>query len=145
MITIMSAISDYIRTCPFLDMFDDAITKLNIDFLGGDVDSYSIEEVPSAPIVKRYVDGSSNRQFEFIFCSREPYSEDILQNIDNSGFYEQLADWFELNTNNKILPKLDSNKNAEKIEMLTHGYLLHNTQNTARYQIQCRLTYYQKN
>ncbi|CUU45558.1 MULTISPECIES: chloramphenicol resistance protein [Clostridium] len=141
--TIVESIRDYIRTCPYLEMFDDAI-KVNVDYLSGDADSYSIEEVPCEPIVKKYIDRSSTRQFEFIFCSREPYSENILQNIDNSGFYEKFADWIEENTRANILPIMGDGKRAEKLEVLTHGYLLHNTQNTARYQIQCKLTYFQK-
>ena len=46
-------------------------------------------------IIKRYVDGSSVRQFEFIFASRESYGQEVLQNIENSGFYEHFADWIE--------------------------------------------------
>ena len=83
---IIEAIREYISKLDCMKVFDNAI---NVNYLDSETDSFSIEEVPSQSIIKKYVDGSSIRQFQFTFCSREPYGSEVIQNIDNriSIFY----------------------------------------------------------
>lgn len=140
---IINSIRDYIRTCPYLKEFFNAV-KVNVDYLAEDPTSYSIEETPCEPIVKKYVDGSSVRQYEFVFCSRESYGPDVLQNIDNCGFYEDFANWIEEQNDLGNLPVLDSNKECKSIKCLTTGYAFQTDIDKARYQIQMRMTYFQK-
>lgn len=140
---IIKALRDYIRTCPHLDTFNNAI-KVNVNYLEGSPDTYSIEEVPIDPIVKKYVNGDSIRQYAFIFTSREPYGIDVLQNIDNSGFYEKFADWIEDNNNKDILPLLDNGLEPLKIEVTSTGYAFAVSEDTAQYQINLRLKYFKK-
>ena len=73
---IIEAIRDYIANMDCMKTFDNAI---NVNYLDSEIDSFSIEEIPCNPVVKKYVDGSSVRQFQFVFCSREPYGAEILQ------------------------------------------------------------------
>lgn len=138
---IIDAIRKYVLKCPHLNEFAKGI---NIDYLGEDVDSYSIEETPCNPLVKSYVDGSSIRQFEFIFASRESYGPEVLQNIENCGFYEHFADWIEKENKANNLPILDGRLRAEKIECTSTGYAFQTEVDRARYQIQLRLTYYKE-
>ena len=49
---------------------------------------YVIETGIASPIVQNYIDGSSIRQYQFNFGSREYYSLDRVENIQNSTFYE---------------------------------------------------------
>ena len=140
---IIKALRDYIRTCPHLDAFNNAI-KVNVNYLEPDVDTYSIEEVPIEPIIKRYVNGDSVRQYAFIFTSREPYGVDVLQNIDNSGFYEKFADWIENQNNNEILPLLDNGLEPLEIKVTSTGYAFAVTEDTAQFQIQLKLKYFKK-
>lgn len=65
--------------------------RLSVDFLPEEAKSYSVDTVPTTEIVKRYLDGSSIRQFLFCVSSREFYSDNIAQNVDNQAFYEGLA------------------------------------------------------
>ena len=60
-----------------------------------------------------------------------------------SGFYEQLADWLEMQSESGILPELPRGYTAQKIEVLTNGYCISADmqQKVQRYQIQCRLLY----
>ena len=60
-----------------------------------------------------------------------------------SGFYEQLADWLEMQSESGILPELPRGCTAQKIEVLTNGYCISADmqQKVQRYQIQCRLLY----
>ena len=140
---IIKVLRDYIRTCPHLDTFNNAI-KVNVNYLEPDTDTYSIEEVPIEPILKRYVNGDSIRQYAFIFTSREPYGVDVLQNIDNSGFYEKFADWIEENNNNEIFPLLDNGLEPLEIKVTSTGYAFAVTEDTAQYQINLRLKYFKK-
>ncbi|MCR1952874.1 chloramphenicol resistance protein [Clostridium sp. DSM 100503] len=140
---IIDALRNYIRNCPHLDTFNNAI-KVNVNYLEGNPDTYSIEEVPINPIVRKYVNGDSIRQYAFIFTSREPYGIDVLQNIDNSGFYEKFADWIEEQNNKDIFPLLDNGLEPLSIEVTSTGYAFAVTEDTAQFQIQLRLKYLKK-
>lgn len=140
---IIKALRDYIRTCPHLDTFNNAI-KINVNYLEPETDTYSIEEVPIEPILKTYVNGDSIRQYAFIFTSREPYGVDVLQNIDNSGFYEKFADWIENQNNNEIFPLLTNRLEPLEIKVTSTGYAFAVTEDTAQFQIQLRLKYFKK-
>lgn len=140
---IIKALRNYIRICPHLDTFNNAI-KVNVNYLEPDVDTYSIEEVPIEPIVKRYVNGDSIRQYAFIFTSREPYGVDVLQNIDNSGFYEKFAEWIEEKNDNEMFPLLDNGLEPLEIKVTSTGYAFAVTEDTAQFQIQLKLKYFKK-
>lgn len=145
--TILESIRNYIRNCPYLEEFNGAV-RVRVDFSNDtEATTYTIEEgVTSQPIIKTYIDGSTIRQYLFTFSSIEAYGSDILQNIDNVGFYEDLIKWLEDNTKNNILPIMSEDKEARSIEALTNGYIFDNAGDgsTARYQVQMRLTYFQK-
>lgn len=134
-------IREFIATCPFLDTNG----AIYIEWLGNEAVEYSIEETPSNPIVSTNIDGSTTRQLTFTFASREWYSRELLQNIANSNFYKNFADWLMLQTELDNLPDLGENKVATKIEATSSGYLFNTNAGlqTARYQIQCRLLYEQ--
>ncbi|WP_195251859.1 chloramphenicol resistance protein [Romboutsia sp. 1001713B170207_170306_H8] len=140
---IIKALRDYMRTCPHLDTFNNAI-KVNVNYLESNADTYSIEEVPIEPILKKYVNGDSIRQYDFIFTSREPYGVDVLQNIDNSGFYEKFANWIEEQNNNEIFPLLDNGLEVLEIKVTSTGYAFAVTEDTAQFQIQLKLKYFKK-
>jgi len=140
---IIDSLRNYIRKCPYLDTFNNAI-KVNVNYLEPNADTYSIEEISIEPIIKKYVNGDSVRQYAFIFTSREPYGADVLQNIDNSGFYEKFAEWIEENNNNNILPVLDDSLESLEIKVASTGYAFAVTEDTAQLQIQLKLKYFKK-
>ena len=84
------------------------------------------------------MDGSSLRQHPFVFVSQEIRSQQIVDQIEASGFYEKLADWIEEQNNNDNLPDIPG---AQRIEVMAPGYMYDATQITAVYQIQCRVLY----
>lgn len=133
-------IRDYMQTYPQMAEF----ARVNIDYLGNEPTEYTIDTVPTNPIVKTYTSGDSIRQLVFVFASREYYGPEIIENLANSDFYEKLADWFEKQTRARRLPILGSGKKARKIEALTSGFAFATDTDTAQYQIQCKLTYDQK-
>lgn len=140
---IIESLRNYIRTFECLETFDNAI-RVNVNYLEPNTDTYSIEEVPISPILKKYVNGDSIRQYAFIFTSREPYGIDVLQNIDNSGFYEKFADEVEEKNNKDILPLLDNGLEPLEIKVTSTGYAFAVTEDTAQYQINLRLKYFKK-
>lgn len=140
---IIKALRDYIRTFDCLETFNNAI-RVNVNYLEENPDTYSIEEVPIEPIIKKYINGDSIRQYAFIFTSREPYGVDVLQNIDNSGFYEKFADEVEEKNNKDILPLLDNGLEPLEIKVTSTGYAFAVTEDTAQYQINLRLKYFKK-
>lgn len=143
---IIESIRNYIALCPHLKSFNEVLA-LYVDFSNSEeATTYSIEEVPAEPIIKKYIDGSSERQFLFVFSSVEIYGSAFDQNINNVGFYEDFSKWLEDNSKNKMFPLMSEGKEALKVEALTNGYLFNNAASgqTARYQVQCKLTYYQE-
>lgn len=140
---IIESIRNFIRDMDCLEMFNNAI-RVNVNYLEPNVDTYSIEEMPIEPILKKYIDGSSIRQYAFIFTSREPYSSDVIQNIDNSGFYEKFADEIETKNDNEEFPVLDDNLETLEIKITSTGYAFAVSEDSAQYQINLRLKYLKK-
>lgn len=129
-------IRSLLRTCPLLEN-----ERINVDFLDAQNGSYSVNTSPAAPIVKRFIDGSSIRQYVFTFSSAELYGEEIRQNLENAGFWEDFMEWIESVT----LPQsLETGQEPQKIEVLSSGYAFMTEADSARYQIECRLLYKQK-
>lgn len=138
---IIESIRNYIMKCPILE----ELKEVNVDFLPENPDTYSIEQTPSEPVVKRYMDGTTDRQITFVFACRMFYSDELINNINNSGFFEKFQDWLFDNSEEGILPELDEGLGLipEKIEAISSGYLydISGDLSNARYQIQCRLLY----
>lgn len=119
--------------------------RLSVDFLPEEAKSYSVDTVPTTEIVKRYLDGSSIRQFLFCVSSREFYSDNIVQNVDNQAFYEGLATWLERKSNLRQFPNIGTGRTVRSIEISSTAYpFVVDEHGTARYQLQLKLTYFQK-
>ena len=131
--TLIEAVQAHLGTCPLLSG-----GRLNVDFLDSDTGSYSVDVVPTTEVLKNYMDGSTQRQFLFVVSTREAYGSDMRQNLENLGFFEALGNWVEAGD---TLPVLDMGRTAQKLEVLTSGYIFDVETNTARYQMQCRLIY----
>ena len=137
--SIIQSVVDYVTACPLL-----AEGYMRVDNLGPEPVEYGVAVLPNTPIVKKYVDGSSIRQYLFAVTSREYYSIDMLANIDNSEFYEDLADWFEEQNAAQNYPKFSAGKTVQRIELVTSGYLYSTDRKTARYQLEIRIIYYKE-
>ena len=131
------AVKKYIEACPLITK-----GKINVNYLGEKSVKYSIDNVPAKPIVKQYTDGGTLRQYLFVFASREAYDENALENMNTAKFFEDFEAWIEEQNTKKNYPKIDNPKvKVTKIETLTCGYPYDTDTNTARFQIQCKITY----
>lgn len=138
---IINKVREYFLKCPLIDKE----SQINVDYLGVDKVQYTIDSVPVEPILKKYVDGGALKQFVFVFGSREYYGSSVLQNMENSGFYQNFSKWIEEQNKKLILPELENGLKSISLEATTQVYLFDSTEDNARYQIQCRLTYYEDN
>lgn len=129
-----------------LGIIDD-ITKntnyqINADMLSKDVGDYSLDRVPSQPIVSKWVIGTAIKKDVYSFRSRKSYSQDTINNLANIGFFEA----FEQEINEKNLkgelPNIDG---IRSIEYLSTGTLSNATTNTAEFDIQIQITYLEEN
>ena len=137
--TIIEAVRAFLATCPLLE---DGL--LRVDFLPEEAASYSVDVTPVTPVVKRYMDGSSQRQFLFTLATRTYYGEFIRQQLDNLAFFEQFEEWVDAQDRARNFPDLGAGRQVRRLEVTTSGYVFAPDTETARYQIQCRMTYYQK-
>ncbi len=133
---IIDGVKRFFESCPLL-----AGAEINVNYLGRGGGAYSIEALPSSPLVKRYVDGGEVRRFDFAFAAREYHDADCRQNADAALACEKLVEWIEAEAASGRLPELDGGLEAISLEALTGGYVSSSNDATARFQIQCRLIY----
>lgn len=133
--SIIEAIREYIAECPYLHD-----GKIGVDYLENEI-AYSIEPTPVAPVDTEFIDNSEIKQFAFILASRESYGQETIQNMLNTEFYEDFNNWIEEQNYNGNLPEIDG---IESIECTSTGYAYQTGIDTARYQIQLRITYYKE-
>lgn len=136
----MNSIREFMRKCPYLN----GDKRVHVDYLPNEVYQYSIESVPTQSLIKKYVDGGEVNQFVFTFASKEHYGADVITNLDNCGFYENVASWIKKSSDNNLLPELSGSKSSMYMEILDSGYLYQADETKARYQMQLRLVYYEK-
>ena len=119
--------------------------RLDVDFLGEDAETYSVDTIPCEEVLKRYKDGGSKKQFQFAVSSRRFYEQNIKQNISNLQFFEDLTKWVEKQTRARNLPTMDDGRQPIKIVVTSTAYpFIVSEDGKARYQIQMRLEYFQK-
>lgn len=141
--TIIEALHEYFKKCPLLEN-----NRLNSGYLPEDTKQsgveYSLDTIPGAGIIKKYMDGSALCQYTFVISSVNDYSPDLLQNITNCGFFEELDAWMLAQTRRRNFPELPQGMRPMKLEALDTGYLFTVSPDAGKYQIQCRLEYYKK-
>ena len=131
----MEAIKEWIEQCPYLKN-----GKLNVDYLGDKVYSYSIDKTPTQPQTKRFVDSFGGKyQLTFDFTIQLPLSPVIIDNLTNSQFGEDFIEWVETQNRLRNLPEIDG---AFSIECTSPNYVLQKKETQAIYIIQMNFTYY---
>lgn len=137
--SIIEGITNFFMTCPLLQ---DGVFRVNA--LGDQAIEYNIETGVFNPILKRYVNGDTERQYQFNFMSREYYDMDRIQNIQSCDFYEKFADWVEEQDRLGNFPAMPEKCKPRSLSVLSSGYIMGVTMRNARYQIQLQLTYYKE-
>lgn len=130
----IEAVRNYFMDCPLLKN-----GALNIDYLEGKSIGYSINtEMNVNQVLRSYLDGGKLMQYPFSFMSAEIRSQDVLDQIQACGFYEDLQEWIEEQNEIGNLPNIEG---IQSIEVKMPGCIVSADNDVAFYQIQCRLTY----
>ncbi|MBQ7794712.1 MAG: chloramphenicol resistance protein [Clostridia bacterium] len=136
---IIKALRDFFSECPYL-----SDGYINVDYLPPAAVEYSIEPLPTDAVIRRYTDGATLKKYDFVFAARLQYTEELFRNIENNLLFENITQWLEEKCAAGELVKLDDGKFVQSIEVTSSGYCFSEDGNdTAAYQMQCRLVYYQ--
>lgn len=112
--------------------------QINADMLSNEIDNYSLDKIPTASVVSRWISGVEIHRDVYSFRSRMAYSQDTIDNLSNIGFFEQFENAIKTNNEEGILPNIN---NIEKIECLNCGTLNNTDGTTAEFNIQIQITY----
>ncbi len=131
---------EWLRECP-------AVLKTNrfhADYLGEKPTEYSIISSPSALRNHENILGETvldDIQFQnFIIASKVPYGADVLQNLDNLKFYQDVLEWIVEKNNAGEFPGWEGGTVKAILPTLT-AYPVQGGSNAAKYQIQIQVTY----
>lgn len=138
MSNIIESVRAFILQCPLL-----ANEQVNVNYIGKNM-AFSVDPLPCIPIIQRYVDGGSKKQYRFALTSKELYDEDTRINIENSQFYEDFEQWLEQQSFKGLDLDLGPKRSAVRFETATSAYLYDVDDAYARYMIECRLIYTQE-
>ena len=125
-----------------LTMIDELLNstdyQINVDMLDNEPENFSLDKIPTASTVEKWIDGTETHRDVYNFRSRKAYSQDTINNLKNIGFFEQLED--KINSNNKkgILPDIEG---IENIKCLNSGTMNRADTQTAEFDIQIQVIY----
>ena len=112
--------------------------QINANMLSNDINNYSLDKIPTSSQVERWVTGLEIHRDVFSFKSRNAYSQDVINNLSNIGFFETFESVIKSNNKKGVLPDI---KGIESIECLNCGTMLSAETNTAEFDIQIQITY----
>ena len=136
--TRIAKLSNYLET--ILEELNSEYKKINADFLGIDVNNYSLDKIPTASVVEPYVTGGRLCRDVYSFRSRNPYSSDRLINLKNIGFFESFQRIISSNNDEGILPNIDRIISIECLNQGTFNYA-DKSMKTAVFDIQLQIIY----
>lgn len=117
------------------------IKNINADFLGNE-GNYSLDKIPTASIVERWITGDEIHRDVYSLRSCKSYSQDTINNLENIGFFENFERKIKSNNNEGVLPNIEG---IQKIECLNCGTMIASEDgNSAIFDIQIQITYKEK-
>jgi hypothetical protein len=137
---IASSLRKWFYECPVLT----ANSKFSVDYLGERAAEHAIYLVTTGISSDTDILGNvylnSIQEQDFIFASKEAYGHEVLQNLQNLGFFDEIISWMLKQNTAKNFPKIAEGEVLSVLPTTTPGILTADA-NTARYQIQCNLKY----
>lgn len=133
----------WLRTCPAISK----ISRFNVDFMGQDPTEYAIYSTPTAITYQRDILGnvypSSVQELNYIFASLFAYSKDILQNLQNLGFFTEVLNWIYAQNAIGNFPEIEEGTVMSIMPTLS-PYVFDADSDSGRYQIQMKIRYRRK-
>lgn len=131
---------DWFRTCPAISDKN----RFRVDYLSESPTEYAIYATPSTISYKENVLGeeipNAIQTLNFIFASKESYGADVQQNLANMGFYDDVVLWVIEQNAKRNFPQINGGRVKSIVPTLT-AYPAQIGSNSAKYQIQLRMTY----
>lgn len=112
--------------------------SINANFLDNNIESYSLDKIPVEPVTEGWIIGPVIKRDVYNFRSRKTYSQDIMNNLANIGFFETFENVIESNNKEGILPDIDG---IESISCLNCGTLNMANTNEAEFDVQIEIRY----
>lgn len=112
--------------------------QINADMLDNDINNYSLDKIPTSSTIQKWINGIEIHKDIFSFRSRKSYSQDVINNLSNIGFFEIFENIIKSNNKKGVLPDI---KGIQSIECLNCATMLSADTNTAEFDIQIQITY----
>ena len=122
-------------------LIEDRNYQINADFLG-EIGDFSLDKIPTASIVQKWVSGVEVKRDVYSFRSRKFYSKDTMNNLNNIGFFEDFEKAIKDNNKKGVLPDING---IETIECLNCGTINNVDGTEATFDIQIQITYRDNN
>lgn len=120
------------------NLLNDNEYQININMLSNDINNYSLDKIPTASTVEKWIMGIEIHRDVFSFRGRFEYSQDVGINLENIGFFERFEHIISSNNKKGFLPEITG---IESIECLSPGTQVSATSNTAEFDIQIQIKY----
>lgn len=112
--------------------------QINANMLDNDINNYSLDKIPTSSTIQKWINGIEIHKDIFSFRSRKSYSQDVINNLSNIGFFEIFESIIKSNNKKGVLPDIEG---IESIECLNCATMLSADTNTAEFDIQIQITY----
>lgn len=130
----------WFRTCPALSDQN----RFRVDYLSESPTEYAIYASPSTITYHENVLGEEIpddiQTLNFIFASKESYGADVQTNLANLGFYDAVVMWVIEQNASRNFPEINGGRVKSIVPTLT-AFPVEIGSDTAKYQIQLRMTY----
>ena len=130
----------WLRTCPVIEKS----RYFGADYIGENATEYAVFSVPSALRYRENIIGDrvllTTQEQNFAFAAKVPYSSDAKQNLENLGFFQEIANWIATQSKKGNFPEWDGGT-ITAIECTNTGAPIQTGADAARYQFQIRVTY----
>ena len=123
-----------------LETLNSKYKKINADFLGIEVNNYSLDKIPTISTIEEDITGSRICRDVYSFRARNPYSSDRLINLKNIGFFEEFESIIKSNNDEGVLPEIDGIESVACLNAGTFNYA-DESMKTAVFDIQLQITY----
>ncbi len=126
--------------CPSMQ----AAAYFGADYLGKNATEYAVISVPSNLRYRENILGKmvlrESQEQNFIFAAKVPYGSDVQQNLDNLGFFQDVATWIQEQSLLGNLPEWDGGT-VTAVSVSSTGAPMQTGSDAARYQFQIKVIY----
>lgn len=130
----------WLLDCPSLQ----AVAYFGADYLGENATEYAVISVPSNLRYRENILGKmvlrETQEQNFIFAAKVPYGSDVQQNLDNLGFFQDVATWIQEQSRLGNLPEWDGGT-VTAVSVSSTGAPMQTGSDAARYQFQIKVIY----